>query len=145
NIVQVSLDTGPSFDASRRTGLYKLLLPRLEALPGVQSATLLYFSLLSNGSVSYTITAPGSGARGDDPADCYLMEVGPRYFETMRMPILAGRAFGAHDERPLAEGERPPVMRPGYLATAPPLDAVRTQAVAAHFFGGGNPIGKTVF
>ena len=53
-----TFDAGPSFNAARRTGLYKQLLPRLEALPGVQSATLLYFSLLSNGSVSYTITAP---------------------------------------------------------------------------------------
>jgi hypothetical protein len=119
NIVQVSLDTGPGFDAARRTDLYKQLLPRLEALPGVQSATLLYFSLLSNGYVSFAMTAPGSGSRADDPADCYLMEVGPRYFETMRMPILAGRAFGAQDERPLAEAERPPVMKPGYLAAAP--------------------------
>ncbi len=69
NIVQFSLDTGASYDAARRTSLYKQLLPRLEALPGVQSATLLYFSLLSNGSVSYTITAPGSGPRADDPAE----------------------------------------------------------------------------
>jgi len=143
NIVQVSLDTGPDFDAARRTGLYKQLLPRLEALPGVQSATLLYFSLLSNGYVSFAMTAPGSGSRADDPADCYLMEVGPRYFETMRMPILAGRAFGAQDERPLAEAERPPVMKPGYLAAAPPLDAVINQAMARHFFGGEDAVGKT--
>jgi len=143
NIVQVSLDTGPGFDAARRTDLYKQLLPRLEALPGVQSATLLYFSLLSNGYVSFAMTAPGSGSRADDPADCYLMEVGPRYFETMRMPILAGRAFGAQDERPLAEAERPPVMKPGYLAAALPLDAVINQAMARHFFGGEDAVGKT--
>jgi len=143
NIVQVSLDTGPSFDAARRTGLYKQLLPRLEALPGVESATLLYFSLLSNGYVSFAMIAPGSGPRADDPADCYLMEVGPRYFETMKMPIVAGRGFGAQDERPVAEGERPPVMRPGYLAGAPPLDAVVNQAMARHFFGGEDAIGKT--
>src|SRR4029453_2076649 len=74
NIVQVSLDTGPSYDAARRTGLYKQLLPRLEALPGVQSATLLYFSLLSNGYVSYAMTAPGSGAPGEAPPASNLME-----------------------------------------------------------------------
>ena len=135
----------PAFDsAARRTGLYKQLLPRLEALPGVQSATLLYFSLLSNGSVSYAITASGSGMRADDPAECYLMEVGPRYFETMKMPILAGRAFGAQDERPMAEGERPPVMKPGYLAGATPLDAVVNQAMARHYFSDSRVLGKHI-
>ena len=142
NIVQFSLDTGAGYDAVRRTGLYKQLLPRLEALPGVQSATLLYFSLLSNGSVSYTIIAPGSAPRASDNAECYLMEVGPRYFETMKMPILAGRAFGPQDERPVGEGERPAVMRPGYLAGAPPLDAVINQAMARHFFGVENAVGN---
>ena len=140
NIVQFSLDTGASFDAARRTSLYKQLLTRLEALPGVQSATLLYFSLLGNGSVSYTITAPGAAPRADD--NCYLMEVGPRYFETMKMPILVGRAFGPQDERPMAESERPAVMRPGYLAGAPPLDAVVNQAMARHFFGVENAVGE---
>jgi predicted permease len=140
NIVQFYLDTGASFDAARRTSLYKQLLTRLEALPGVQSATLLYFSLLGNGSVSYTITAPGAAPRADD--NCYLMEVGPRYFETLKMPILVGRAFGPQDERPMGESERPAVMRPGYLAGAPPLDAVINQAMARHFFGVENAVGE---
>src|SRR5262249_49861626 len=49
--------------------------------------------------------------------------VGPRYFETLGTPLLAGRDFE------LADAARPRV-------------AIVSQALARHYFGGASPLGK---
>jgi predicted permease len=141
NIVQFSIDLGGGYDAQRRSDLYKQMLARLEALPGVQSATLLYFSLLSNGRVDFRVDVPGYTPGPDENLQCNQMAVGPRFFETMRMPILAGRDFGPQDERPPASPNNQPGVPPS-MAGAPPLYAVINQAMARYFFGNENPIGR---
>jgi predicted permease len=137
NIVQFSIDPGGSFNAQRRSDLDKEMLARLEALPGAQSA-----SLLSGGGVSFNVSVPGYAQAPDENMSCSEMAVGPRFFETMKMPILAGRDFGPQDERPPA----PPNNQPGApvlgMAGAPPLYAVINQAMARYFFGNENPIGR---
>jgi predicted permease len=143
NIVQFSLDTGSGYNAQQRSDLYKRVLARLEALPGAQSATLLYFSLLSGGGVGLTVTVPGYTPAPDENMECNVMAVGPRFFETMKMPILAGRDFGPQDERPPAPpNSQPTASGPQSLATAPPLSVIINQAMARYFFGNENPVGK---
>jgi predicted permease len=141
NIVQFSVDPGGGYNAQQRSDLYKQTLARLEALPGAQSSTLLYFSLLSGGGVSFNVSVPGYTPAPDENMSCNEMAVGTRFFETMRMPILAGRDFGPQDERQPA----PPSSQPGAppsMAGASPLYAVINQAMARHFFGDENPIGR---
>lgn len=143
NIVQFSLDTGSSSDAEQRSELYKRVLARLEALPGAQSATLLYFSLLGGGGINLNVNVPGYTPAPDENVSCNLMAVGPRFFETMQMPILAGRDFGPQDERPpVRPNVQPGAAGPQNLASAPPLSVVINQAMARYFFGEQNPIGK---
>jgi len=69
--------------------------------------------------------------------------VGPRFFETMKMPILAGRDFGPQDERPPAPPKNASAATgPKNPAEAPPLSVVVNQAMARYFFGAENPVGK---
>ncbi len=141
NIVQFSIDPGGGYNAQQRSELYKQMLARLEALPGAQSATLLYFSLLSGGGLGFNVSPPGYTSGPDENVQCAEMAVGPRFFETMKMPIFAGRDFGPQDDRPPA----PPNSQPGAfpsMAGAPPLYAVINQAMARHFFGDENPLGR---
>jgi predicted permease len=142
NIVQFSLDLGGGYNAQQRSDFYKQMLPRLEALPGVQSATLLYFSLLSGGGIGLNVIVPGYAAAPDENVECNVMAVGPRFFETMKMPILAGRDFGLQDERPVPTSTAPTATGPQSLASAPPLSVVINQAMARYFFGNENPVGK---
>jgi predicted permease len=143
NIVQFSIDPGGGYNAEQRSDLYKQMLARLEALPGAQSATLLYFSLLGGGGVGFNVSVPGYTPAPDENTSCNEMAVGARFFETMKMPILAGRDFGPQDDRPPA----PPNNQPGAppipsMAGAPPIYAVINQAMARYFFGNENPIGR---
>jgi hypothetical protein len=70
NIVQFSLDTGSRYDAQQRSDLYKRVLARLEALPGAQSATLLYFSLLGGGGINLNVSVPGYTPAPDENVSC---------------------------------------------------------------------------
>ena len=134
NILQFSLDVGDSYSPQQRSDLNKTVLERLEALPGAHSATLSYFSLLGGAGLSFNVTAPDFPQPPDVNTECDSMAVGPRFFETMKMPILYGRDFGPQDERPI------PTATP--KSVTPVLYAVINQSMARFFFGDKDPIGK---
>ena len=81
------------YDQAHGTELYKSLLPRIRALPGVQSAALAY-TYPSNWNFSYPVQPenrpipPGQVAPNID-----MNAVSPGYFQTMQIPILRGRQF----------------------------------------------------
>ena len=81
------------YDQAQGTELYNRLLPSVRALPGVQSAALAY-TYPSNGSFGYPVQAENRPVPPDQVAPNIEMNaVSPRYFGTMQIPILRGRAF----------------------------------------------------
>jgi predicted permease len=142
NILQFSLDHGESYSPQQRSDLNKTILERLEALPGAHSATLLYFSLLSGSGISFNVTVPGFSAPPEVSTECDSTAVGPRFFETMKMPILSGRDFGPQDERPMPGPTPPGPLKSGTVPESPVLYAVINQSMARFFYGDQNPIGK---
>jgi predicted permease len=146
NIVQFSIDPGSGYNREQLVELQRRMLARLESLPGARSATLQNGSLLTGGGMIYGVTVPGYTLTPDENTSCNTLTVGPRYFETMKMPLLAGRDFGPQDERPVASGNLPigklAFDRPQNMDGAPPLSAVINQAMARYFFGRENPIGE---
>ncbi|MGH9937717.1 MAG: ABC transporter permease, partial [Blastocatellia bacterium] len=123
NLVEFYLITGKGYDRAQRANLYRRMLAKLEALPGARAASLSSIGLLSGNRARSKVIAPGVVAQSGDDALCNTLSVGPNYFAAMGMPLLAGRDFGAQDEQA-------------------PLVAVINQAMARHFFGAENPIGK---
>jgi len=72
---------------------YTQFLDDLEAIPGVQSATLIE-NVLTTGWISNTVaTVDGEQHR------IHMNAVGPSYFETLEIPLIAGRAIGPRDGR----------------------------------------------
>jgi len=151
NVVQFNLDTGSGYKSAQRSQLYHQLLARLEALPGARSATLSSFSLLSGNTNGNRIVVPGYNPAPDEDLICRTLLVGPRFFETMQMPVLSGRDFGPQDERPVAAAvvanstpptPAPATPTPAPATDAPPLSAVINQTMARYFFGNENPLGK---
>jgi predicted permease len=144
NIVQFSLDSSDSgYKDERLSDLYKQVLARLEAMPGVHSATLSEFSLLANFTRYLNVSVPGFTPGPDENLSCNVMVVGPRFFETMKMPILAGRDFNPQDERLSTSPDNSSATTgPQSQAGASPLYAIVNQTMARYFFGDENPIGR---
>jgi len=112
------------FDDARLVQLYSRLVERVEALPGVRSASLANAGLLS-GSVSISnLALPGVAPRPDDDSDTHVSVVTPGYFATVGMRLLQGRDFTRADR-----------------AGAPKV-AIVNQAMARRFLHRGPALGQ---
>src|SRR6266540_2069776 len=145
NVVLFSLDPGRGYDAARRVNLHRQLLARLEALPGVQSASMSNFGLLSDNNFTDKVTVEGYTPQPDEDMVCSGMVVGPRFFETMGIPLQFGRDFSPQDEQPPATAQtanQAEARGAGNAARSMPRVAMVNQAMARYFFGNANPLGK---
>ncbi len=98
---------------------YSDLRKRFSAIPGVRNASLSEDALIDAGTglpISVAGTVPGPGQ--------LLLNVGPEFFRTMQIPILAGRDFEERDQ-------------PGSQAVA-----VINEVFAKANFGNRNPLGQ---
>ena len=129
HVMVFMLEDGPGYSAAQRTALQLRLLERLQQLPGVDAASVSSFGLLRGANWSQRIAIPGYTPGRDEDMTAYGQAVGPRFFETMRIPVVAGRDFGAAEAMP-ASSPRPVV--------------VINQVLARRFFGDDNPIGRTL-
>lgn len=104
--------------------LYNELLNRLNSLPGVVSASIARYSPLSGSSSSQGIAIEGYTPSEGKKMDMFDVEVAPRFFDTMGIPVLLGRAMGPRD-----------------TAAAPPV-AVVNETFVRQFLPNQNPIGR---
>ena len=88
------------YDEARGRDLYRRVVERLATVPGVESATLSTAVPLFAGGFARTTFRDDQDIK--DPRNGRLTqinEVGPRYFETIGIPILQGRPFNDNDRQ----------------------------------------------
>jgi predicted permease len=95
-----SLDLfGAGYDEERGRTFARALLAAARALPGVESATLARRVPLSFGGTSSTgVRVVGYEPPPSESTWAYYDKVGPRYLETLRIPLLAGRDLAEADD-----------------------------------------------
>jgi predicted permease len=140
NVVGFYVDSGKAYNLAQRVEMHRRAMARLEALPGARSATVSNVSLLAGWTITDSVKIPGYTPGPDENMDCHSVRVGPRFFETMGMPLLAGRDFGTQDERPAQPAQDASNAAQG--ASPKPVSAIINQSMARYFFGNENPIGK---
>jgi predicted permease len=115
------------YSNEQRTDFFNRLLPQLESLPGVKSATGAFPLPLTGGDIRLGFTIVGQKtAPGDEPS-ARLSLVQRDYLSTFHIPIVAGRDFNSGDHR----------------ADAAQVMMVN-QAFARRFFPGEIAVGKQV-
>ena len=104
---------------------YRDLLTRMERIPGVRSATISDGTPISGGAAESFAIVEGYQERSEDRRYVFINWVGPKYFETLETPLLAGRDFSFRDQ-------------------GGPRVAIINQAMARYYFANRNPIGQHV-
>src|SRR5436309_2023377 len=89
-------------DPARRLALCKQIQDEIAAEPGVRSVSLAREALMTNSERSSNITVEGYEAKEDEDMNPLFNGVGPGFFSTLGMPLLAGRELDDGDvlERP---------------------------------------------
>ena len=126
SVLLVTLDPARSgYQREQLSRPYQELLGRLEAIPGVRSATLSACTPISGAGAARFANVEGFQEKTGDRRYLSLNWVAPKYFETLGTPLVAGRDFQFRDEG------RPRV-------------AIVNQAMARYYFAESSPIGKHV-
>jgi predicted permease len=143
---------GPGFNAARLIGFeidptltgytpergklaYRELTESLKSLPGVEAVGLASMRILENDEWDSSMTVEGYNPdKPDDRAEPYMNSIGPNYFATLGVPIVAGRDFTNADSREVKHGEE--------ADNFVPTTVMINEAFARKFFLGRDPIGR---
>ena len=127
HVLVVSVSAGSAVRGTSTRALYDELYSRFGALPGVRSVSMsMDTPPLGSLSMGAGMGVPGRPADPEDAPQVYHNFVGPRFFETMGIAVLAGRDFEiGDDERALK-------------------CVVISEGVARRYFGGEDPLGRQV-
>jgi len=114
------------YDGDKAALLFAQMQERLVALPGVKNVAITRVLLLSGSSSSSTVSVQDDAGAKPAQHNVYMMTVSPEFFDTMEIPIAAGRQFTAQDSK-----------------TAPKV-AIINETAARKLFPNGSAIGRRV-
>jgi predicted permease len=124
SVLLVSLDTArAAYDREQSAQLYRQLLERFEAVPGVRSATLSGMTPISGAAGSRFVAVDGFEESPNARRRVMLNGVAPKYFETCGTSLISGRDFQFAD-------------------MGGPRVAIVNEAMARHYFAGRDPLGR---
>ncbi len=116
--------TEVGYMGGRRAQFYQQLEQGVSQMPGVRSVSFSYATPIGGLLRELSISIEGHTPQPHEEMHSYVDFVGPRFFETIGIPLLIGRDFGPQDH-------------PGSARVA-----IINQAMARRFFAGQNPIGR---
>lgn len=123
----VSVAGSAEAEPARREIFYRQLLDRVRAIPGVEAAGAINHLPLAGDMWGWSFAIDGrpKPKPGESPLAVYRIAM-PGYFETMRLPVIRGRAITAADD-----------------SRAPGV-AVINQRAAERYWPGKDPIGQRI-
>ncbi|MDE3136483.1 MAG: ABC transporter permease [Acidobacteriota bacterium] len=118
---------GDGYSSAQARAYYEKLMDHLRTVPGVESVSCeQYVPLWFYGQSTTRPTIEGYTPRPNEDMDIGFNIVGPDYFQTMQIPIVAGHEFSTEDR----EGQ--------------PFVAIVNQTMARRFWPGQSPLGHSL-
>ncbi|MEO8027818.1 MAG: ABC transporter permease [Bryobacteraceae bacterium] len=112
------------YKPAQTKAFYRRLKEGLEALPGVDSASLAIVPVLEGNEWDSTVTVESYKAKPGEYVNPHMNYVSPDYFKSLQVPMLLGRDFRASDEEGASKV------------------AIINERFAKEYFGGTDAIGK---
>ncbi|HET6853740.1 MAG TPA: ABC transporter permease [Pyrinomonadaceae bacterium] len=124
NLLIASMETrGASLNKQQGQAFYQETVERIGSLPGVKSVSLTRIAPISGGGQRRGIQLEGYQPQPNEDTELNTNVIGLNYFNTMGIPLVAGRDFTAQDR----EGS--------------PLVVIVNEELARRYYGG-NAVGK---
>jgi len=137
NVMEFSVDPALSGYSKERTRLlYRDMVSRLRAVPGVESTSFAVVRILSNDEWDSSIAVEGYESKPGENMNPYFNAVSPGYFATIGLPLLEGRDFSPSDT---ASQHKVGVVNERFAKKY----FGNRSALGRHFGFGGNPGTKT--
>jgi predicted permease len=124
---RVPLSIGAYTDENKRHAFWEQHIERVQTLPGVAHAALINNVPMSIPAIRQFEAEGKAETPGEQSPQVLVRRVTPAYFETLGMPLLAGRGFTRDDNR--RDSERTVIVN---------------ETFAEHFWPGENPLDKRI-
>ncbi|PYS71070.1 MAG: hypothetical protein DMF69_11570 [Acidobacteria bacterium] len=126
NVLLVGIDPRlAGYKPVQLANLYQRLVDRLSSIPNVTSVTMATFSPMSGTNRTSSVKVQGYTTQPGENLEVQDLLTGPKYGETLGVPLLRGREINERDTAASAK------------------IAVVNEKFVEHYFKGQNPIGRT--
>lgn len=119
-VVLLSVEARDRFEPDKAREVGRLLLERVQSMPGVESASLSGWALFRGWSNGNNLELPGGGR-----AQTMRLTVSPRFFRTMGTRLIDGREFEPHDSD-----------------ASSPISLIVNETFARRYFAGERAVGR---
>ena len=134
----IAFDLNPGligYSGEQSKQFFQTLTDNLQAAPGVRSVGLAGMRILKNNESDSWMTIEGyTPGRGERP-DAFMNWIGPNYFATLGVPIVAGRDFNSQDTQQVLHRE------PDNWVAA---KVIVNESFVKRYFGGRNAVGRHI-
>jgi len=127
NVVTFAVEpTIGGYNRDRALEYFRQLTERLKVMPGVSNAALAVVPVLADNEWDNGVTVEGYTAKQGEAVDPHMQFCSYEFFDTLKVPILTGRAFDQRDDK------------------GAPKVGIVNEKFAKRYFGSANPIGRHV-
>jgi predicted permease len=137
NLVAFNIDPSLNgYDSPRAKAFYQRLSDNLGSIPGVRSVGLASMRILEDNEWDSGLTVEGYTAKNGEHIQAFMNAISPGYFQTLGVPILAGRDFTIRDNEEIRHSPDPYGWNP--------TKAIINEKFAKKYFGSTNALGRHV-